>query len=141
RRCVPTRSRARAPSRSERLAGSFERLGHAARILTARLGHRRLAAAAAADVRTELLDEARGVEPALDERLVEVDDEERAPVVDRRDDRSCGLLLLAQHVREVAERAAFHALRLDEEHIAFLRHRNDVDRRVRLLRSLLAGAL
>ena len=63
----------------------------------------------------QLAHDLHGVEPARDERLVEVDDEEDAPVVARGDDRAVGLLLLADPVGEVAQRPALEALDLDEQ--------------------------
>src|SRR5437868_14460949 len=83
-----------------------ERAGYAVRVLAAGLGERRLAAASAADVLAELAHDPHRVEPARDERLVEVDDEKRTPVVARRDDRALRLLLLADPVGEVAQRPA-----------------------------------
>ena len=68
----------------------------------------------------ELAHDLHGVEPARDERLVEVDDQEHTPVVARRDDRAVGLLLLADPVGEVPQRAALEALHLDEDDAALL---------------------
>ena len=68
RRCAPSRSRAPSPScerLGDRLLAGLERVAHAVGVLAARLGERRLAAAAAADVLAELAHELRRVEAAL----------------------------------------------------------------------------
>ena len=54
-----------ASASATRLLAGLERVAHAARVLAARLGERRLAAAAAADVLAELAHELRRVEAAL----------------------------------------------------------------------------
>src|SRR4029079_11438350 len=73
------------------------------------------ASPAAADVLAELAHDLHGVEPAGNERLVEVDDEEHTPVVARGHDRAVRLLLLADPVGKVPQRATFEASHLDED--------------------------
>src|SRR4051812_34865016 len=110
----------RASSRRDDVLRGSKRIGDAVRVLAARLGERRLPSPAPADVLAELAHDLHGVEPALDERLVEIDDEEHPPVVARRDDGAVGLLLLADPVREVPKGPALEALHLDEEDVALL---------------------
>src|SRR5205085_5425597 len=88
-------------------------------ILTACFGERRTATASTADVSPEIADELGRVEALPHERLVEVDDEVRAPVADRADDHARGFFLPAHAVGEIAQLSAFQRLRLDENDVPF----------------------
>ena len=67
---------------------------------------------------SDLAHELRRVEALADERLVEVDDEVGASVVDRADDHTGRLLLPAQSIREITQLAPLHRPRLDEDDVA-----------------------
>ena len=88
--CAPSHSRARVPSLQRSGDGRLPPRSASPktfRVAAARFGERGLSSPTPADVAAEVTDELRRVEPAPDQRLVEVHDEVCAAVVDRADDQ------------------------------------------------------
>src|SRR2546423_1397714 len=104
--------------RGVRFFPRLERVAQSCGILPSGLCKGRPSAAAAADVAAELAHELHRVEPLADERVVEVDDEIGAPVVDGADDHPRRLLLLPHAVGQVAELPTLRTLGLDEDDVA-----------------------
>ena len=103
--------------------------------LPAGLGQRRPAAAPAADVFRRVADERDRVHPLVGERLVEIEDEKGSAVVCRPEQHGCGAFLLPDPVCEVAQVAARHAPRLDDDDVAVARA--DLEVGLGLLRRLI----
>src|SRR5207247_2919243 len=128
--------------RGDGLLARLERVADAVGVLAAGFRQRGPPAAAAADVAAELADELHRVEPLADERVVEVDDEVGAAVVDGADDHAGRPLLLPNTVGQVAQLPALRPLRLDEDDVALALDDRVVRGRFRLrLAGLLAHRL